>query len=206
LHIREKYFKSINCILRHILLSFTRLGRYKKSTLGQQCYDVKNDKESLIVKVGGAFGTLLGKLYSKSKPYAKKSAVFVAEKAYDGLGKLTGNPTCKEQEKTVYVSDVAKGILISVVKKHGTPDMTDKAKYENLLSDYFAEDWKREKNALVAAMNFGIVSDIIKILKVADKEDLRKLSNRLDHDFGISKDIAIWAVDAWYSALKHADK
>jgi len=74
------------------------------------------------------------------------------------------------------------------------------------LSDYFAEDWKREKNALVAAMNFGIVSDIIKILKVADKEDLRKLSNRLDHDFGISKDIAIWAVDAWYSALKHADK
>ena len=37
MHIREKYFKSINCILRHILLSFTRLGRYKKSTLGQQC-------------------------------------------------------------------------------------------------------------------------------------------------------------------------
>jgi len=165
---------------------------------------MSDKKDSLIEKTGGVLGTVGGYMYR----YTKIGTKLAANLAYDGLGKLTGNPTRKQHNEVnqrnannCYVNDEAQQILNRIVSKYGFDGMPDIKRYKNLLNDYFNEEFKREKYLLLNALSCGIVEELIKIKDSFEDADLIALSNRLMRDFGIAEEMALWTVEAWHQAI-----
>lgn len=166
-------------------------------------------REPLLVKTLGALGTALGYTYR----YTKIGAKLAANLTYDGLGKLTGNPTRKQHEEdkkrtlnNYYVNDEAQQVLNKIVSKYGLDETPDKKRYETLLNDYFDEEKKRERYLLLNALDCGIVEEIIKIKDSFEEADLIALSNRLMRNYGIAEEMSVWAVKAWHNAIAHKFK
>ena len=73
--------------------------------------------------------------------------------------------------------------------------LADRRTFVGLIRDLFPEDSKKA-NLMVSAYDLGIVSEIEKT-SVLDRVFARRFINRLQTEYGISKDNAEWAVSTW---------
>ena len=90
--------------------------------------------------------------------------------------------------------------LSEIVKTFGQQIATDAEKCERLLKDCCPEH-RREINALVSAIEVGVVERLRTGGHIADNDNLHSLSKNLEQDTGLTSDLSQWSVETWGIAL-----
>ena len=93
-------------------------------------------------------------------------------------------------------------ILCTLIKKQGISVVKNSPAFNGLLKDYYKGEFKAELTILTKSVEENIPQDILaKKNKVPVSVLASQHAQRLE-DCGFSKDLSIWAVDAWTNALE----
>jgi hypothetical protein len=99
------------------------------------------------------------------------------------------------------LNDAASISLNELIAEHGVELVDDPRRLEAFLRDY-CPDCKREVFALLAASRAGVPRHLLNQARDSGLESIAlTLAKHLEDDFGLSSDLALWAVKSWSSAL-----
>ena len=101
------------------------------------------------------------------------------------------------------MNDKPRLIFINVIEKYGAGIITEPQRLQNLLKDFFRNEYQKERNCLSDSVIDGIPSTL------SDKKDQipykilsGQLVQKLVQNRGYEKNLAKWTVDTWAIALK----
>ena len=106
------------------------------------------------------------------------------------------------QKKLGFVSDAPTEILCTLIRNQGNAFNNNPTGFMGLLKDYYKGEYKREVKILTTSIEENIPQDI---LAKKDKIPFSVLSSQFIQRLegcGFSKELSIWAVEAWEKALK----
>ena len=109
-------------------------------------------------------------------------------------------------EKATYIkninNDEPNEILCMIIKKHGTSLISNPSAFTGIIKDYFKGEYKKEVTVLVKSIEENVPQDLLaKKDKIPFAVQSGQFVQRLE-DCGFSKELSIWAVDAWARALE----
>jgi hypothetical protein len=100
------------------------------------------------------------------------------------------------------MDDIVRQKLKDIIYKFGKVIVEDSVKCEGLLRDLISE-YKREANLLILTLKEDIPIELLKYSNDFPKEViLSRLVNRLQDNFAISREPAMWAVESWNFAFE----
>ena len=106
------------------------------------------------------------------------------------------------------MGDIPRELLCSLIQQRGISIIHDPKNFPNFLNDYYKGQYKKERKCLTDAL----LEDVPKIL-LNKKDQLayatvsQQLAQKLNHNLGITPELAKWTVDSWAAALEiiHAE-
>ena len=87
-----------------------------------------------------------------------------------------------------------------IVKRYGASIIDDHRRCKGFLKD-LAPKHQLETNLLIIALEQNLVYEITKKTHTPLEAHLKLIAERLNHNFGIQTDYAIWAIESWALAL-----
>ena len=99
--------------------------------------------------------------------------------------------------------DMPRKCLRDLFQKYGKAILEEPHQVSALLNDYCRGEYKKERTALVNALNDGIPDELLKIQKKAPNNVIfNNLKKRLMDNYGLTEDLSSWAVESWVKAIE----